>query len=359
MAPVPSPIPQQIIAAAHPQGAPQQMTLDPSAGIVAVIPPGAMNEGDSGVVLDADMEREFMMRQSFMTGMGALSLDTQPSQYYNMPVQLSDKFLYQEGRLREKNERNLSDEEAGGAKLVQTTINEVRDRENERDWDPRDRERSRDRDNRRRRRSLSRPGGTRRRAGSAGPVEGKKPKWTRISREILSQRAVEEMGYLFEPLEDSITIFKVLSRNDIDKLVELSIKIRKGRDRDRDRDRDRGDRNGRDRDRDRDRRDRRHRDSWQGKPPQGHMEMPMPMPGVPHPGMMAARAPAPAPAMAPAPAPPAPPQSAPPPPAPAPPAFHAAPMMVGQPKAGGLVENLNMPGTYLQYRRVPPKPAGF
>ncbi|KAF8465692.1 hypothetical protein BDZ91DRAFT_726704 [Kalaharituber pfeilii] len=78
--------------------------------------------------------------------------------------------------------------------------------------------------------------------GSAGPIEGKQWKWTRISREILSQRAVEQMGYQFEPHEDSITIYKVLMRDEIDHLVELSMSIRgHGRtDRDSERDGDNG-----------------------------------------------------------------------------------------------------------------------
>jgi len=326
------------------------------------------------------------MQNQMIQGMGGMTFtDPNPyANYFGMPVQLSDKFLYQggEGRLRSKEERNLSDEEAGAPKLVKTTIGALRDREAEkerdRDWDRRDRDKSRDRGDPRRRRSVSRPAGERRRAGSAGPVEGKKPRWTRISREIISERAVKEVGYDFKPLPDAITIFKVLTRDEIDELVDLSRKIREGRkpsgrgdrrdrgdrdDRDGERDRhrdDRRDRDDRDRDRDRDprdRRDRRHRDSWHagGKPHgghPGHIDMPM---GAPH------LAPAPAPAP-----PPPPPGSThgghggppPPPPAPAPPQFHA-PQMTGPSMAGGLVANPNEPGTFLQYRRNPPKAQGF
>ncbi|KAF8429096.1 hypothetical protein EV426DRAFT_702888 [Tirmania nivea] len=392
VAPVPPhapPVVQQVVAAAPP---PQQTTLHPSAGIVAVIPPAA-TEADHGVVYDADMDRETMMQNQLIPGMGGLTFtDPNPyANYFGMPVQLSDKFLYQggEGRLRSKEERNLSDEEAGAPKLVKTTIGALRDREaekeRERDWDRRDRDKSRDRGDRgdtRRRRSVSRPAGERRRAGSAGPVEGKKPRWTRISREIISERAVMEMGYDFKPLPDAITIFKVLTRDEIDDLVDLSRKIREGRkpsgrgdrdrrdrgdrdDRDGERDRhrdDRRDRDDRDRDRDRDpqdRRERRHRDSWHGGKShgvhQGHIAMPMA--GAPHPPP------------APAPAPPPPPPGSvhggppPPPPAPAPPQFHAPPMtgqpMTGPPMAGGLVVNPNEPGTFLKYRRNPPKPQGF
>lgn len=375
MAPAAPPPPLQHIVTAAPQQ--QQTTLSHSAGIVAVIPSGGMG-GDSGLVLDADMDRDQAFHDSFMQGMSGLTLmDTNPNPYANYyPVQLSDNFLYQggEGRLRSKEERNLDDEEAGAPKVVKTTINAVREKERERDGDKRDNDKGR------RRRSLSRPAGDRRRAGSVGPVEGKKPRWTRISREIISQRAVEERGYKFEPLADAITIYKVLSRDEIDDLVEHSRKIREGRkpgrrergereDRDRersDRDRhrdDRRDREPRDReDRDhRDRPERRHRDSWHGGKPHGghpgHIDMPMPgMQGM-HP-MMGAPAPAPAP-------PPPPPASMhggppPPPPAPAPPPFHAPQMqMKGQQRAGGLVEDPNEPGTFLQYRRNPPKAGQF
>lgn len=385
VAPVPPPPPPVVQQAVAPAPPPQQTTLHPSAGIVAVIPPAA-TEVDHGVVYDADMDRETMIQNQLIPGMGGLTFtDPNPyANYFGMPVQLSDKFLYQggEGRLRSKEERNLSDEEAGAPKLVKTTIGALRDREaekeRERDWDRRDRDKSRDRGDPRRRRSVSRPAGERRRAGSAGPVEGKKPRWTRISREIISERAVMELGYEFKPLPDAITIFKVLTRDDIDELVELSSKIREGRkpsgrgdrdrrdrgdrdDRDGERDRhrdNRRDRDDRDRDRDRDRdprdrRERRHRDSWHGGKPHGghlgHVDMPM----GPHP------------APAPAPAPPPPPPGSvhggpppPPPPAPAPPQFHA-PQMTGPSMAGGLVANPNEPGTFLGYRRNPPKAQGF
>lgn len=378
MAPTAPLLVQQVMAAAPP---PQQTTLHPSAGIVAVIPPAA-TEADHGVVYDADMDRETMMQNQLIPGMGGLTF-TDPNpypNYFGMPVQLSDKFLYQggEGRLRSKEERNLNDEEAGVPKLVKTTIGALRDREaekeRERDWDRGGRDKSRDRGDVRRRRSVSRPAGERRRAGSVGPVENKKPRWTKISREIISERAVVEMGYDFKPLPDAITIFKVLTLDEIDDLVDLSRKIREGRkpsgrgdrdrrdrggrdDRDGERDRhrdDRRDRDDRDRDRDRgprDRRERRLRDSWQGNPHgghPGHIDMPM-----------APLHPAPAPALAPHPPPPG---SAhggpPPPPAPAPPQFHAPPM-TGPSMAGGLVANPNEPGTYLQYRRNPPKAQGF
>ena len=385
VAPVPPPAPavvQQVVTAAPP---PQQTTLNPSAGIVAVIPPAA--EADHRVVYDADMDREAMMQTQLIPSMGGLTLaDPNPyTNYFGMPVELSDKFLYQgsEGRLRSKEERNLSDEEAGAPKLIKTTIGALRDREaekdRERDWSRRDRDKSHGRGDPRRRRSVSRPPGERRRAGSAGPVEGQQPTWTRISTEIVSVRAVIKSGYDFKPGPGVVTIFKVLTRDEIDDLVDLSRKIREGRkpsgrgdrdrrdrdDRDRERDRhrdDRRDKDERDRDRDRDPRDRperRHRDSWHGGKPHGghpgHIEMPM----VPHPGMMSAPAPAPAPA----PPPPPPPGSVhggqpPPPPAPAPPPFHAPPM-TGPLMAGGLVANPNEPGTFLQYRRNPPKAQGF
>ena len=364
MAPNPPPVFQPTPA----PPAPQATTLAPSAGIVAVIPPAA-TETDSGVVLDADMEREQALRESLMHGMGGLSLVDYHQPYF--PVQLSDNFLYTggEGRLRERTERNLNDEEAGVPKLEKTTIRELRDREREkereRDWERRESDKSRDRGDMRRRRSVSRPG--RRRAESVGPVEGKRPRWTRISREIVSIRAVEEIGYRFEPHADSVTIHKVLTREDIDELVELTSAIRGRKERERggaDRRDERRDERHRDRDRDRrddrDRlereregaRERRDRDRGRGEREHGHrythshpphLEMPL------HPPM----------GMAPAPA-PAPPQGPPPPPqAPAPPQFHAAPLTAGVPRGNGLVENPAEPGTFLAYRRAPPKPAGF
>lgn len=76
-------------------------------------------------------------------------------------------------------------------------------------------------------RSRSRPAPRSRSRGPSEPPED--PLWTKISRDIVSKRAVLVRGYEHEEVPNSIIIYRVLNEEEIDDLVELSDKIRTGK----------------------------------------------------------------------------------------------------------------------------------
>ena len=65
------------------------------------------------------------------------------------------------------------------------------------------------------------------RAPSNPPPED--PLWTKISRDIVSKRAVLVRGYDFEEVPNAIIIYRVLDEEEIDDLVGLSERIREGK----------------------------------------------------------------------------------------------------------------------------------
>lgn len=54
------------------------------------------------------------------------------------------------------------------------------------------------------------------------------PLWTKISRDIVSKRAVRVRGYEFEEVPGAIIIYRVLGEDEIDDLVDLTERIRTG-----------------------------------------------------------------------------------------------------------------------------------
>lgn len=72
-----------------------------------------------------------------------------------------------------------------------------------------------------------------RRSRSATPrrrrsINAGEPRWTKISTDIVTRRAVEVIGYDFQEQEDSILIFQILNEAQIDELIELSEGISSG-----------------------------------------------------------------------------------------------------------------------------------
>lgn len=59
--------------------------------------------------------------------------------------------------------------------------------------------------------------------------EAEEPLWTKISRDIVSRRAVLVRGYEHEETSGAIIIYRVLDESEIDDLVELSDQIRSGK----------------------------------------------------------------------------------------------------------------------------------
>ncbi|CUS14683.1 unnamed protein product [Tuber aestivum] len=174
---------------------------------------------------------------------------------------------------------------------------------------------------------------------------GRKPaddelRWTKISRDIVARRAVEVRGYDFEEQPDSIVVFRVLNEDEIDDLIGLSERIRKGEIRVIRR--DRRDDSGKERDHRRRRPHPRQRShsrpqSVHGYPISGG---PGPSANRPPPAKPALVIPAPDPPQAEAPAPP--PQ----------PSAESSGARGGRP-----TEDPNKPGTYIGYSRNPPRSA--
>ncbi|KAF8540157.1 hypothetical protein BDD12DRAFT_46990 [Trichophaea hybrida] len=69
------------------------------------------------------------------------------------------------------------------------------------------------------------------RSRSRGPSASapEDPLWTKISRDIVSKRAVLVRGFDFEEVPNAIIIYRVLNEDEIDDLVDLSERIRSGK----------------------------------------------------------------------------------------------------------------------------------